>query len=136
MLHVVHGNRAEGLLAALLEALPPLDPFAQSTIVVGSHLVARWLSREIAFARGIAAGLELVTFDRFVDRTWSQDVRHARLVGLDRARLAAAFAAVLADRELVARLPPVAAYLAASPPGDLAGPRRVQLAERLADLAW
>ncbi|MEJ7599393.1 MAG: exodeoxyribonuclease V subunit gamma, partial [Kofleriaceae bacterium] len=44
---------------------------------------------------------------------------------------------MLADGEVVARLPAVAAYLAAAPaPGDRAGPRRVQLAEHLATLTW
>ena len=139
MLRAVHGNRVEGLLAALLEALPPADPFAPSTIVVGSHLVARWLRREIAFARGVAAGLDLPTFDAFVERTWGRDdaARMAGLVGLDRRRIAIAIASVLADDDRVATLPAVAAYLAAAPGGgDLAGPRRVQLADHLADLVW
>ena len=57
MLRAVHSNRVEGLLDALLEALPAADPFAPSTIVVGSQLIARWLMREIALARGIAAGV-------------------------------------------------------------------------------
>src|SRR5690606_31824253 len=98
------------LLAALLEALPPADPFAPSTIVVGSHLVSRWLMREIAFARGLAAGLELVTFDRFVERTWADPA--AGLVAIDRAQLAAVLASVLADPEVVRPLPAVSAYLA------------------------
>ena len=130
MLRAVHGNRTEALLGALLEALPPADPFAPTTIVVGSHLVARWLSREIALARGIASGLELVTFDRFLEHTWD-------VPSLDRRQLAAAIASVLADAAFVARLPAVAHYLAAAPDaGDRAAPRRVQLAEHIADLAW
>ncbi|HEV7557459.1 MAG TPA: exodeoxyribonuclease V subunit gamma, partial [Kofleriaceae bacterium] len=125
MLRAVHSNRTEGLLAALLDALPPLDPFSPRTIVVGSHLVARWLSREIALARGIATGLELVTFDRFVERTWALDDRPG---ACDRRQLAAALASVLADGDVVARLVPVAQYLSAAPDdGDRAGPRRVQL---------
>ncbi len=68
-LRAVHGNRTEVLLGALIEALPPLDPFAPATIVVGSRLVSRWLTREVAIARGVATGLDLVTFDRFVERT-------------------------------------------------------------------
>jgi exonuclease V gamma subunit len=138
-LRAVHGNRTEALLEALLEALPPLDPFAPATIVVGSDLVARWLRREIALARGIASGLELVTFDRFVEAAWAHDPpgRGAGLAGLDRHRLGAALASVLADEFVVRSLPPIAAYLAAAPaPGDRAGPRRVQLAEHLAELAW
>ena len=139
MLRVVHGNRTEGLLGALVAALPPADPFEPTTIVVGSHLIARWLTREIALARGISAGLDLVTFDRFVERTWAGDdaARAAGLVALDRAQLAAALASVLADDNVVCTLPQVAAYLAAAPaPGDRAGPRRVQLADHLARLAW
>jgi exonuclease V gamma subunit len=139
MLHAVHSNRIESLLSALLEVLPAADPFAPSTIIVGSHLIARWLSREIALARGIAAGLELVTFDAFLEATWAGDAagRAAQLGTLDRRQLAAALAAVLADDGVVRQLGPVAAYLAAAPaPGDRAGPRRVQLAEHLAELAW
>ncbi|HEY4244616.1 MAG TPA: exodeoxyribonuclease V subunit gamma [Kofleriaceae bacterium] len=132
-LRAVHGDRAEGLLAALLDALPPADPFAPSTIVVGSHLVARWLTREIARARGIAAGLELLAFDRFVAQTWEAPGVRA----LDRRQLGAAIASVLDDDDFVASQPAVAAYLAAAPaPGDRAGPRRVQLADHLAQLAW
>jgi exodeoxyribonuclease V gamma subunit len=139
MLRAVHSNRVESLLSALLDALPPADPFAPSTIIVGSHLIARWLTREIALARGICAGLALVTFDAFVEATWAGDAagRAARLEALDRRQLAAALASVLADDGVVQRLGPVAAYLAAAPaPGDRAGPRRVQLAEHLAELAW
>src|SRR5687767_7560812 len=113
MLRVVHSNRVESLLAALLEALPAADPFAPSTIVVGSHLVARWLRREIAFARGIASGLELPTFERFVEQTWAAP--EAGLVAIDRAQLAAVIASVLADAAVVRKLPAVATYLAAAP---------------------
>lgn len=139
MLHAVHSNRVEELFSALLEALPPADPFAPARIVVGSDLVARWLVREIALARGIAAGLEILTFDRFLEQVWANDDlgRAMRLGGLDRRRLGTAIASLLADEQFVRGLPPVAAYLAAAPsPGDRAAPRRVQLAEHLAELAW
>src|SRR5438034_747500 len=113
MLRAVHGNRVESLLDALLGALPPADPFAPTTIVVGSHLVSRWLTREIAIARGIAAGFELVTFDSFVERVWAGDqaAKQAKLVALDKAQLGAALASVLADERFVRTLPAVAAYL-------------------------
>jgi exodeoxyribonuclease V gamma subunit len=139
-LRAVHGNRVESLLDALLEALPPADPFAPLTIVVGSDLVSRWLKREIALRRGIVAGLELVTFDAFLQATWTGDeaAKRAQLTALDRGQLAAAIASVLADERFVAGLPPVAAYLAAAPVpgGDRAGPRRVQLADHVTMLAW
>lgn len=135
MLRAVHSNRAEALLAALLEALPQADPFAPTTIVVGGHLTKRWLMRELAFARGIAAGLELVTFDRFVERTWAAP--EAGLEAIDQAQLAAVLASVLSDGEVVRGLPLVAAYLDEAPDGgDRAGPRRVQLAHHLARLTW
>ncbi|HTR52609.1 MAG TPA: exodeoxyribonuclease V subunit gamma [Kofleriaceae bacterium] len=139
MLRVVHGNRVEALYGALEAALPACDPFAPSTIVVGSRLVARWLSREVALSRGVAAGLELVTFDAFVATTWAGDAaaRDAGLVPLDRAQLAAAIASVLADDRVAGALPAVAAYLAAADDrGDRAGPRRVQLADRVAGVIW
>src|SRR6185503_18051728 len=70
MLRAVRSNRAEALVAALAAALPAADPFAPVPIVVGGHLIARWLTRELARARGIACGVEMLTFDRFVERTW------------------------------------------------------------------
>ena len=144
MLRAVHSNRVEQLLVAMLETWQhgdAPDPFAPATLVTGSRLVARWLAREVAFSRGIAAGLDRINFSAFVERTWANDRagRAAGLAGLDRGRLGAAFASVLADRDVVDHsvLAPVAAYLAAAPaPGDRAGPRRVQLAEHLASLTW
>lgn len=135
MLRAVHSNRAEALFAALLEALPPADPFAPQTIVVGGHLTQRWLMRELALARGIAAGLEIMTFDRFVERTWADP--ELGLESFDRAQLAAVLASVLDDTTVVRALPQVAAYLDEAPDGgDRAGPRRVQLAQHLARLTW
>ncbi|MGE3547808.1 MAG: exodeoxyribonuclease V subunit gamma, partial [Kofleriaceae bacterium] len=135
MLRAVHANRVEQLLAALLERLPPVDPFAPSTIVVGSHLMARWLSQQIAVSRGIASGLNLTTFDRFIEQGWAD--RASNLVAIDRARLAVLLGSVLADDGVVRALPQVAHYLDAAPdPGDRAGPRRVQLASQLARLYW
>ncbi len=136
MLRVVHGNRVEDLLSTLLGELPPADPFAPQTIVVGSKLIARWLGRELAFGRDIAAGLELITFDRFVEQTWGVP---GEIAGLDRGKLSTAFASVLADRAIVEDVAPVAAYLDAGHPSatrDAQGPRRVQLAEHLASLTW
>lgn len=136
-LRAVHSNRVEALFGALVAALPPPDPFAPQTIVVGSHVMARWLAREIALTRGIFAGIHVVSFDRFVEQTWADPAGSSGLIGMDRDQLAAAIASVLVDDSFVATLPPVAAYLAAAPgPGDRAGPRRVQLGNHLARLAW
>ncbi len=137
-LRAIHGNRVEALLDALIEALPPADPFEPVTIVVGSHLVARWLVRELAIRRGIAAGIETPTFDRFLEQVWASDeaARAAGLMPLDRRQLAAAIASGLADRRFLDAHPTVKRYMEASPEGDRAGPRRVQLAEQIATLTW
>ncbi len=138
-LRAIHGNRVEALLDALIEALPPADPFEPTTIVVGSHLVERWLVRELAIRRGIAAGIETPTFDRFLERTWAGDdaARDAGLMPLDRRQLGAAIASVLADPQFLASHHVVRHYMEATPDGgDRAGPRRVQLAEQIATLAW
>src|SRR5512143_1833736 len=110
MLRAVRSKRVEALLDALAAALPPPDPFAPAMVVVGGHLVARWLTRELARVRGIACGVEMVTFDRFVERVWGSD----QVAPLDRRQLAAAIASVLADRRIVDALPAVAGYLGAS----------------------
>lgn len=138
-LRAIHGNRVEALLDALIEALPPADPFEPTTIVVGSHLVSRWLVRELAIRRGIAAGIETPTFDRFLEQTWAGDdaARAAGLRALDRRQLAAAIASVLADGRFLGAHRVVGEYMEATPEGgDRAGPRRVQLAEQVATLAW
>ena len=115
------------------------DPFAPATIVVGSHLVARWLTREIALARGIAAGLDLVTFDRVRRARRGRATRRRARPGSRRSiatQLAAAIASVLADDRAACagcrRSPRISPRRPA--PGDRAGPRRVQLAEHLAEL--
>jgi len=138
-LRAIHGNRVEALLDALIAALPPADPFEPATIVVGSHLVSRWLVRELAIRRGIAAGIETPTFDRFLEHTWAGDdaARAAGLRALDRRQLAAAIASVLADGRFLQSYRVVGEYMEATPEGgDRAGPRRVQLAEQVATLAW
>jgi exodeoxyribonuclease V gamma subunit len=129
MLRAVRSNRTEALLGALAAALPAPDPFAPATIVVGGHLVARWLTRELARARGIACGIDMLTFDRFVERTWGGD----DVVALDRRQLTAVIASALADERVVRELPAVAGYLGGSRD---AAPRRVQLAEHVAELVW
>lgn len=138
-LRAIHGNRVEALLDALIAALPPADPFEPATIVVGSHLVSRWLVRELAIRRGIAAGIETPTFDRFLENTWAGDdaARAVGLHSLDRRQLAAAIASVLADGRFLQTHRVVGEYMEATPEGgDRAGPRRVQLAEQVATLAW
>ncbi|MCW5807837.1 MAG: exodeoxyribonuclease V subunit gamma [Deltaproteobacteria bacterium] len=139
MLRAVHSHRVEELFGALLDALPPADPFEPVTIVVGSQLVARWLHRAIAMSRGIAGGLDLLTFDRFVERTWAGDrtARDAGLAALDRRRLASALASVLDDDGVVAGLPPVVVLrrplpAATAPPSAAcsSAPRRARVEPR------
>jgi exodeoxyribonuclease V gamma subunit len=135
MLRVVHANRLRELVAALSDALPAAgDPFARPTIVVSGHLIARWVTFAIANQRGIAAHLELPFLEKFVEDTWTAG---AELRAMDRRRLAALIASVLARGELLAddALAPVRDYLADSD-ADARQVRRVQLADRVASLLW
>ena len=116
-------------------ALPAADPFAPTTIVVGSHLVSRWLTARSRSRAGIAAGLELVTFDRVLERRGRDEAGASGSTA--RSRAARGRARVGARRRCASSrgCRRCAAYLAAAPaPGDRAGPRRVQLAEHLAKL--
>ncbi len=129
LLTVTQSNRIEELAAAIADALPVGDPFAEATVVVSDRLVARWLQYELARRRGVAGGVALPFLEPFLDGVLSTD----GLRGLDRPRLAALCASALADPALLAEpvMAPVRRYL-----GDDDGVRRVQLANRAASHLW
>ncbi len=145
MLAVIHGNRFEALVEALVAALPdPIDPFAGPTVVCASRVVARLVQHEVARARGVWAGGDLPFLERFLATTYLDDAaRAAGLRALDRPGLDAALASVLAGLQARAgagtdglgELARVAEYLGPAEAAD-AGLRRVQLAGRLGALYW
>lgn len=134
MLRVVESNRFEELAAALADALADVaDPFAPPLVAVPNRVVGRWLQYAIATRTQIAAGYRQVFFDELVAATLSGD----GFAPLDKARLEAVCASVLADDVLLAE--PVMAeprdFLDADGE-ERRGPRRVQLAAQLADRMW
>jgi exodeoxyribonuclease V gamma subunit len=158
MLRVVHSNRSAALADALVESLGARpDPFSPLRVVVAGRLVERWLMRQLAERRGIAAGVRWQSFEAMLISAYAGDDlgRAHRVAAIDRATLPLALASVLSacagggrrggpsgtgaleavlDPLLDPVLGPVRAYLASDDPLDVA--RRVQLADRLADLYW
>ncbi len=141
MLRVTLSNRLEELAAALAEALPEGDPFAQLTLVVPGRLVARWLQYELARRRGVAGAIDVRYLDPFLEAAFTGDdaARAAGLRGLDRPQVAALIASALADDAIVGHpaMAPVRGYLDADG-GDDDGRavRRAQLAVRVGGHLW
>ncbi|MEZ4360450.1 MAG: exodeoxyribonuclease V subunit gamma [Kofleriaceae bacterium] len=150
MLRVVHSNRSAALAEALVDSLGPVpDPFAPAKVVVAGRLVERWLQRRLAERHGIAAGVSWMSFEALLVAAYTveESGREPRLGAIDRSALPMVLSSVLAraarrDPEgprdgaalLDPILGPVRSYLASDDPADVV--RRVQLAERLADLYW
>lgn len=146
MLRVVHGDNTLALAQSLVQVLPgDVSPFAPVTIVVGHRVVGQWLRRFLARERGIAAGIHCVSFEHWAAQHYVAPLVAAAeaeaavnggfaapyLVG--RRGLAIALASVTTQlRAASAALAPVAAYLGPAPADE----RRVQFADRLADLYW
>ncbi|MEZ4365940.1 MAG: exodeoxyribonuclease V subunit gamma [Kofleriaceae bacterium] len=141
MLRVVHGNHVEALREALVAGQAGLDPFTPTTVAVASRAIGRWITFGLADAHGVALGLELPYLDKIIVDAFARDPagQAARLRALDRPRLAAALASVLAEPD--ARdddLAALATYLGEPRAGvdGASDVRRVQLAQRLARLLW
>ena len=145
MLRVVHSDNIASLADALCDGLPAhLGPFAASkrTIVVGNRVVGHWLRQRIAQTRGIAVGLDFVGFEQFVAATFAAPVSSQRgaaiaLMPVSRRELSLAIASCLATPRIMAdpTLAPIQDYMAAAN-ASATQARRVQLAERLADVFW
>lgn len=144
MLRVVHSDSIAKLADALCDALPPqLGPFASTkrTVIVGNRIVGHWLRQHVAQQRGIAVGIEFVGFDQFVASTFATSLgghRGAReLASVSRRELALAIASCLASTAIMqdVELQPLLDYMGAVD-ASATQARRVQLAERLADLFW
>ena len=131
---VLHGNRAELLAEAVFEWLrrQPLQPLEEDIFLVQSNGVAEWLKMTLATAGGICAATRVELPGRFLWRTCRQVLGVGAvpaLSALDKLpmtwRLMQALPGVL-DRP---GFEPLTGFLQR---GDMA--RRLQLAERLADL--
>ncbi len=131
---VLHGNRLELLAEAVFAwlAANPLAPLEPETLLVQSNGMAEWLKMELATAHGVCAAATVELPARFVWRAYRAVLgRGAVASGLPMDKLPLTWRLMRLLPEL-ARQPvfaPVAGFLA---DGDAA--RRLQLAERLADL--
>lgn len=133
-LHVLYGNRPEGLRDLLVEhiQLHPLDPLESETILVQSNGIAHWLKLAAAH-HGIAMGLEITLPARLqwrIYRSMPGAESVPRVSPFDTDRLVWRILRILPDLLKWDHFAPLARYL--SDPQDIR--RRYQLAERIADL--
>ena len=131
---VLHSNRAEWLGEAVFEwiARHPLQPLEEEIFLVQSNGVAEWLKMTLAEHQGICAAARVELPGRFLWRAYRQvlgrEAVPARSV-LDKLSMTWRLMALLPEVVSRAGYEPLARFLS---DGDMA--RRLQLAERLADL--
>ncbi|WP_144007094.1 exodeoxyribonuclease V subunit gamma, partial [Pelomonas sp. KK5] len=136
---VLHGNRAELLVDTVIEWLGrhPLAPLEEEVFLVQSNGVAEWLKMSLAARRGVCAATRVELPARFLWRAYRQ------VLGRDAVPPTSDFDKLPLTWRLMALLPelvdqpvfaPLAGFLAAGEGGPDEGRRRLQLAERLADL--
>jgi exodeoxyribonuclease V gamma subunit len=132
---VLHGNRLEDLAEVALDWLArhPLGPLDEETLLVPSSGMGEWLKGAMATRHGVAAGFTMELPARFVWRAWRAVLGEAAVPvasPLDKAPLTWWLMRLLP--ELAAR--PVFAPLAGFLATDGSVMRRLELAQRLADL--
>lgn len=131
---VLHSNRAEWLADAVFEWLArhPLQPLEEEVFLVQSNGVAEWLKMALATHSGVCAAARVELPGRFLWRTYRQ------VLGRDAVPAQSVMDKLSMTWRLMELLPaviprpgfePLARFLA-----DGAVTRRLQLAERLADL--
>ncbi|CAN7596236.1 exodeoxyribonuclease V subunit gamma [Variovorax paradoxus] len=131
---VLHSNRAEWLADAVFQwiARQPLQPLEEEVFLVQSNGVAEWLKMAMATHRGVCAAARVELPGRFLWRAYRQ------VLGRDAVPAQSVLDKLSMTWRLMELLPaviqrtgfePLARFLA-----DGAVPRRLQLAERLADL--
>ncbi|MFM2057400.1 MAG: hypothetical protein RLY71_1785 [Pseudomonadota bacterium] len=145
---VLHGNRLELLQQAVFEwlARAPLGPLEQEVFLVQSNGMAEWLKRSLAQQAGVCAATRVELPARFLWRSYRAMLGAAGAPlrsALDKAPLTWRLMRLLADgpASLIDQpgFEPLAGFLAAADPAidqgaDRSVERRLQLAQRLADL--
>ena len=132
---VLHGNRAEVLGETVFAWLRrhPLRPLEEEIFLVQSNGVAEWLKMALATDSGICAAVRAELPARFLWRAYRQVLGREAVPAqspLDKLTLTWRLMALLPEAAAQPMFEPLAAFL--GPDGDMA--RRLQLAERLADL--
>ncbi|MBP8270328.1 MAG: exodeoxyribonuclease V subunit gamma [Sphaerotilus sp.] len=138
---VLHGNRLELLQEAVFAWLErhPLDPLEQDVLLVQSNGIAEWMKMSLARRSGICAATRVELPARFLWRLYramlGRDGAPARSP-LDKAPLTWRLMQALPQWIAEPGFEPLAQFLSASPSADGTHDlgRRLQLAERLADL--
>ena len=135
---VLHGNRLEDLAATAFEWLArhPLAPLEEETLLVQSNGMAEWLKHEWATAHGVCAAVRLELPARFLWRSYRAVLGRQAVPAvppLDKLPLTWRLMRLLPDLLHEPVFAPVAGFL--GPAGaETDGIRRLQLAQRLADL--
>ena len=131
---ILHGNRLELLAEATFAWLSghPLGALEEETFLVQSNGMAEWLKMEIAAAQGICAATRVELPARFIWRAYRAVLGRAAvpaLPALDKLPLTWRLMGLLPALASQPGFEPVAGFL-----GDGDAARRLQLAQRLADL--
>jgi exodeoxyribonuclease V gamma subunit len=131
---VLHGNRLELLAEAVLGWLArnPLQPLEEEVFLVQSNGMAEWVKMEVAATLGVCAATRVELPARFIWRAYRAVLGRGAVPGvspLDKLPLTWRLMALLPALAAQPGFEPVAAFL-----GGGEEPRRLQLAERLADL--
>ena len=122
----------------VVRQLPAFGPFSPCCVIVPDDIIATFLKIEMARRAGIIAHVRFLEWDTFIEQ-----IRDEHAPGVFEKRgLRARLVALFSDEEMLARpiLEPVRRYIQPAQPDashyelDLAGRRRFQLADQLADL--
>jgi len=139
---VLHGNRLESLAQTVFAwlAANPLRPLEEETFLVQSNGMAEWLKMELAAAHGICAATRVDLPARFIWRAYRAVLGRAAVPSasaLDKQpltwRLMRLLPRLMAPAEGPGVFEPLATFLRAGA-GSADASRRLQLAQRLADL--
>ena len=136
---ILHGNRLEWLLEAVLDWLQrqPLPPLEEELLLVQSNGIAEWLKRSLAERSGICAATRVELPARFLWRCYRAVLGPAgvpRRSPLDEAPLVWRLMRCLPQVAGQPDFEPLAQYLAADDSDAQALSRRLRLAPRLAEL--
>jgi exodeoxyribonuclease V gamma subunit len=136
---LLHGNRLELLADAVLAwlAAHPLDALEEETLLVQSNGMAEWLKMAIASAQGVCAATRVELPARFIWRAYRAVLGRGAVPAvspLDKLPLTWRLMALLPELASQPGFAPVAGFLGRGGLDAHAAARRLQLAQRLADL--
>jgi exodeoxyribonuclease V gamma subunit len=131
---ILHGNRLELLAKAVFAWLrsSPLGPLEEESFLVQSNGMAEWLKMEIAATQGVCAATRVELPARFIWRAYRAVLGRSSVPAsspLEKLPMTWRLMGLLPELSRQPGFEPVAGFLGTGDPA-----RRLQLAERLADL--